>query len=90
MDDATGEPRVAGGGRTRHRLANRLIRCKAILGRSQREVWSLLGKPSYGTLGRPQDVDAWLTGLDRLVDDEVMYVEYDRRGRVRHVKLGQS
>ncbi len=90
VDDATGEPRAPGGGEIRHRLANQLIRCEALLGRSQREVWRLLGRPFVGELGKPEDGDAWLTGLDRLLDSEAMYVGYDRRGRVEYVYLGQT
>lgn len=92
VDDATGEPLIPDGEDVRHRLAKQLVRCKLILGRSQAEVWKLLGRPYDGKRGEQDLGDVWLTGVELFVppDSLALYISYDRRGEVNYVELGQT
>ncbi len=80
---------------TRHQmLADDLLRCGQLSGRTYRQVVALLGRPSEGSkedTGRYAD---WVIGSDRdsmfQVDSEYLNVTFDTADRVRSAQLIQG
>ena len=89
FDRRTWDAAVDDGG-DRHLLAEQLARCRLLAGRSQREVWRVLGRPGDGKVARRgyPFSEGWRTGRSSaFIDDEYLLVRYDRRLSVSGVEL---
>ena len=79
------------------RLADALIKCRSLLGRTREEVTEMLGAPdpTEGILTKREARRelSYTTGPERSfisIDSEVMTILLDREGRVRTVELGAT
>jgi hypothetical protein len=80
--------------RTRWEIAHHLARCRTLHGASKREAMAALGRAGLPDRETPRDErNSWEfylrpDGLE--LDDMIMVVVFDRRGRLKYVEIGQT
>jgi hypothetical protein len=75
-------------------LADDLVRCKQLQGKSYRQVIALLGRPSESSRqAKTHDAD-WILGAERdslfQVDSEYLSLRFDAADRLRSARLTQG